>query len=74
MVGFYSLVLMQLTTYLLHNTNTLTFELLFTTSFQIRVRIGNYFLDFSSLAYVVVTQKNPLNETVLLSTQKACLN
>ena len=31
---------------------------------------GNYFRYFSSKTYVVDTQKNRLNETVLLSTQK----
>ena len=41
---------------------------------QIRVHIGNYFLNFSSETYVVGTQKNRLNETVLLSTQNTCLN
>ena len=34
----------------------------------------NYFLYFSSKTYVVGTQKNRLNETVLLSTQNTCLN
>ena len=32
--------------------------------------LENYFLHFSSKTYVVGTQKNHLNETVLLSTQK----
>ena len=41
---------------------------------QIRVRIGKLFLYFSSKTYVVGTQKNRLNETVLLSTQNTCLN
>ena len=41
---------------------------------QIRVCIGIYFLYFSSKTYVVGTQKNRLNETVLLSTQNICLN
>ena len=41
---------------------------------QIRVRIRNYFLYFSSKTYVVGTQKNRLNETGLLSTQNTCLN
>ena len=44
------------------------------TDLQIRVRIGNYFLYFSSKTYVVGTQKNCLDETVLLSTQNTCLN
>ena len=43
------------------------------TCLQIRVCIVNYFLDFSSKTYVVGTQKNSLNETVLLSTQNTCL-
>ena len=34
----------------------------------------NYFLYFSSKTYVVGTQKNRRNETVLLSTQNTCLN
>ena len=33
----------------------------------------NYFLYFSSKTYVVGTQKNGLNETVLLSTKNTCL-
>ena len=33
-----------------------------------------YFLYFSSKTYVVGTQKNSLNETVLFSTQNTCLN
>ena len=37
--------------------------------FQIRVCIGKLFSFFSSKAYVVGTQKTPLNEMVLLSTQ-----
>ena len=41
---------------------------------QIRVRIGKLFLYFSSKTYVVGTQKNRLNERVLLSTQNTCLN
>ena len=41
---------------------------------QIRVRFGKSFLYFSSKTYVVGTQKNRLNETVLLSTQNTCLN
>ena len=32
----------------------------------------NYFLYFSSKIYVVDTQKNRLNETVLLSIQNTC--
>ena len=35
--------------------------------------LENYFLHFSPKAYVVGTQKNHLNETVLLSTQNICL-
>ena len=34
----------------------------------------NYFSYFSTKTYVVGTQKNRLNETVLLSTQNTCLN
>ena len=34
----------------------------------------NYFSYFSTKTYVVGTQKNRLNETVLLSTQNKCLN
>ena len=41
---------------------------------QIRVCIGKLFSLFSSKTYVVGTQKNRLNETVLLSTQNTCLN
>ena len=36
--------------------------------------LENYFLYFSSKTYVVGTQKNGLNETVLLTTQNTCLN
>ena len=41
--------------------------------FQIRVRTGKSFY-FSSKTYVLGTQKNRLNETVLLSTQNTHLN
>ena len=34
----------------------------------------NYFSYFSTKTYVVSTQKNRLDETVLLSTQNTCLN
>ena len=34
----------------------------------------NFFSYFSTKTYVVGTQKNHLNETVLLSTQNICLN
>ena len=34
----------------------------------------NIFVCFSTKTYVVGTQKNSLNETVLLSTQITCLN
>ena len=34
----------------------------------------NYFSYFSTKTYVVGTQKNGLNKTVLLSTQNICLN
>ena len=36
--------------------------------------LENYFLYFSSKIYVVGTQKNRLNEMVLLSNQNTCLN
>ena len=36
--------------------------------------LENFFLYFSSKTYVVGTQKNHLNETVLLSTQNIRLN
>ena len=36
--------------------------------------LKNYFLYLSSKTYAVGTQKNRLNETVLLSTQNTCLN
>ena len=36
--------------------------------------IKNYFPYFSTKIYVVGTQKNHLNEMVLLSTQKQCLS
>ena len=36
--------------------------------------IENYVLYFLAKTYVVGTQKNRLNETVLLSTQNACFN
>ena len=36
--------------------------------------LENYFLYSSSKTYVVGTQKNRLNEKVLLSTQNICLN
>ena len=38
------------------------------------VQLKNYFSYFSTKTYVVGTQKNRLNETVLLSTQNICLN
>ena len=41
---------------------------------QIRVRNGYLFSYFSTKTYVVGTQKNRLNEAVLLSTQNTCLN
>ena len=41
---------------------------------QIRVRIGKLFPLFFIQTCVVGTQKNRLNETVLLSTQNTCLN
>ena len=36
--------------------------------------IKKYYFHFSTKTYVVVTRKNRLNETVLLSTQNICLN
>ena len=44
------------------------------TGLQIIVCIGELFLYFSSKTYVVGTQKNHLNETVLLSTHNTWLN
>ena len=41
---------------------------------QIRVRNWKSFSYFSTKTYVVGTQKNRLNETVLLRTQNTCLN
>ena len=41
---------------------------------QIRVRLGKLFIHFSSKTYVVGTQKNRINETVLLSKQNTRLN
>ena len=38
------------------------------------VVLENYFLYFSTKTYVVGTQKNRLNERVLLSTQNTCFN
>ena len=52
----------------------LVLEISIYTSLQIRMRIGKLFLYFSSKTYVEGTQKNRLNETVLLSTQNTCLN
>ena len=42
--------------------------------FQTRVRIGKLFLYFSCKTYVVGTQKNRLNETILLGTLDICFN
>ena len=39
---------------------------------KLRVRNENLCSYFSTKTYVVGTQKNPLNETVLLSTQNIC--
>ena len=39
---------------------------------QLRVRTPKIFSYFSTETYVVGTQKNRLNETVLLSTQNIC--
>ena len=44
------------------------------TGLTIRVRNGKLFSLFLSKTYVVGTQKNRLNETVLLSTLHICLN
>ena len=44
------------------------------TGLQIRVRICKKNSYFSTKTHVVGTQKNCLNETVLLSTQNTCLN
>ena len=41
---------------------------------QIKVCNRKLFSYFSTKTYVVGTQKNPLNETVLLSTKNKCLN
>ena len=37
-------------------------------------RSPDYFSYFSTKTYIVGTQKNRLNETVLLNTQNTCLN
>ena len=37
-------------------------------------RSPDYFSYFSTKTYVVGTQKNRLNETVIMSTQNTCLN
>ena len=42
------------------------------TGLQIGVRTGKLFFFFSTKTYVVGTQKNRLNETVLLSTHNTC--
>ena len=44
------------------------------TGLKLRERTKNQFSYFSTKSYVVGTQKNRLNETVLLSTQNICLN
>ena len=41
---------------------------------RIRVCTGKSFFLFLTKTYVVSTQKNRLNERVLLSTQNTCLN
>ena len=48
--------------------------LIYTSGLQVRERSGKLFFYFSTKTYVVGTQKNRLNEAVLLSTQKTCLN
>ena len=45
-----------------------------TGQYIIQYAFSNDFSFFSTEAYIVGTQKNRLNETVLLSTQKTCLN
>ena len=52
----------------------LTFDIINKPGLQIRLRNLNYFSYFSTKTYDVGTQKNRLNETVLLSTQNICLN
>ena len=42
------------------------------TGLQLRVRNENLIFYFSTKTYVVGTQKNRLNETVLLGTQNIC--
>ena len=44
------------------------------TGLQLRVRTKKLFYYFSTKTYVVDTQKNRLNETVILSAQNICLN
>ena len=43
-------------------------------AFRLECVLEKYFLYFSCKTYVVGTQKNRFNETVLLSTQNTCLN
>ena len=44
-------------------------------NYATQIRVGNRNLFYFSIkTYVVGTQKNRLNETVLLSTQNKCLN
>ena len=51
------------------------FLLLIISGLQIRVRVfENYVSYISTKTYVVGTQKNRLNETLLFSTQNTCLN
>ena len=44
------------------------------TGLQIRAHTEKIFFYFSTKTYIVGTQENRLNGTVLLSTQNACLN
>ena len=61
--------------YLLHDPATKAQALLAYTNFQApRCVTENYFSYFSTKTYVVGTQKNRLDQTVLLSTKIKCLN
>ena len=48
--------------------------ILVTTGIQIRLRTGILYSYFSTNTYVVGTQKNRLNQTVLLNTHNRCYN
>ena len=58
------------------NERLLPYSALFLTCFrpQDKSAYWKFFFYFSTKTYVVGTQKNRLNETVLLSTQNTCLN